>query len=255
MNVLKVMAVVVFCCTSISGQHYITLGLGGSGMKNTSADLDRFAETYNTVNGFLPGDGLEGFGWSLGIRPEAGYRYFGKWNAGVVLGYQSFIENDFANFAGNQQRRLEIRMTGIFADFEFGIPYDHWLFNGVGSLYFFRKTRINSTFSTSAGMESSQTLDGIYDSGSDVSFDLGISAGYFKNNLMVLGKITVPVYTGGSTVIFTDDSPDKVAINIEKFPDDYFQYAEGTPYKGVSSDVDGMKIILTLVYAIGDKRK
>ncbi len=248
---LLLVCVVCGCFFTLHAQHYLTVGIGFSGMNNNSQDLDQFTETYNFVNGFQVGRGLQGFGWSLGVRPEVGYRYIGKWNGGLILGFQNFSENDFARFADSQSRRLELKMRSLFADLEFGLPFKNWLLNGVASFYFLRKTEINSTFNRPVGVPDNQTLSGLYTSDSATSLDLGFAVGYFQKRLLVMGKVTFPVYTGGEAAILNDDDSEKAALNIDGFPNDYLAYAQGETYKGVASDVDGVKVSLVLVYTIG----
>jgi hypothetical protein len=242
-------------CSQLQAQHYVTLGIGASGMNNDSKDLDLFKETYNAVNGLSAEQGFQGFGWSLGIRPEAGYRYLGRWNAGIIAGYQNFIEHDFADFSNGESRKLELKMHSFFAELELGLPWKDFLFNGVASFYFNRKTSLKSEYSALVGETDEKSLSGTYTSPAATSFDLGFAAGYFKKPLMFMLKVMFPAFTGGESEILTDNAADKIAANIEKFPDDYLKYVQLQAYKGVASDVDGMKVILTLAYTISLKKQ
>ena len=64
-----------------------------------------------------------------------------------------------------------------------------------------------------------------------------------------MGKISYPIYTGGSDDRLIDNTPAKVSDNLQKFPDDYWAYIAQESYDGIPSNIDGLKFLITLSYA------
>ena len=116
-------------------------------------------------------------------------------------------------------------------------------------VFFNRKLTIESNYYGQASDRKS-SLSGIYKGNAPLATDLGIAIGVFREPVFLIGKITYPLHTGGKSNILQDRSIKKIADGWIYFPDDFVQYVEGEPYKGVASDIDGLKIMVTLAIGI-----
>ena len=131
MKTIPIWIILLVLTNQLLAQHFVTFGIGFSGMLNNSDDLNRFTETYNFVNSPTLRSPLNGFNWSLGLRPEVGYRYLDKWNTAFVIGIHRSVEHDFANFTNGESRKLELRISGGFLDCEIGRRWNNFIINSM----------------------------------------------------------------------------------------------------------------------------
>ncbi len=236
-------------------QHYVTLGGGFSLSFYDSDDLDHFKETYNLVNSPNLASLMMGIGGGEGLRGEIGYRHLGRLGAAVLIGWQRFSRSDLAEFNNGEVRRIELKLSSLYLEYEFGHTLENFLFvNGVVTVFLNRKFTLESIYSVPMGEVPKKRLSGTYKSDPSLSTDLGIAVGIFKKPLFLIGKITYPLFTGGSSNVLQDRSSEKIADGTNIFPRDYVDFLNEPTYEGVTSDIDGLKISLTLAFAITLKK-
>lgn len=235
------------CKSQLWAQHYVTLGMGFSGAFFDSEDLDRFKETYNLVNSPYLANYMRGIGGSVGLRWEFGYRYLGRMGMAVLVGIQNYIAKDGAQYRNGEARNLELEMNSLYVECEMGYTHNIFFVNGVFTFFFNRTLILESTYS---GLMSESPLNGTYIGDTSVSRDIGIAIGIFKDPIIITGKITYPIFTGGVSTILQDKRIEKVENGTDVFPNDYVEYNYGKTYDGVSGDIDGLKILVTVAYAI-----
>ncbi len=189
---------------------------------------------------------MDGFNFSFGVRPVIGYRYFGKWNHAVLIGIQNSTAYDLADFSAGDRREFILKINSVFTDYEFGYNWGSYFVNGAISLHFNRQTELKGKYKT-VETDSVNSLSGTYKGGTSFSSDVGIVFGYFNEPIILTAKITFPVYTGGESQLLKDSRTDK---QTSTFPKDYIKYSQGQSYPGVASNIDGLKIIISLSYAI-----
>lgn len=227
-----------------SGQNYVTLGLGYSLGVFESKDLELFTKTYNEVNRPYMLDPMGGFRVPMGVQGTVGFRHFSPLNYAVRVGYQFFISKDFAHFQNFDRRDYSLTIQSVFLELESGYMIHDFFFNGLTTFSFFRKVKMKSSYK---GYQELSALDGTYSADPHTSSDVGVHFGYFKDPFILSLKVTYPVYTGGENAVLVDPNPKKVALHTEKFPDDFESSLFSQPYKGVASNIDGLKIIISLI--------
>lgn len=237
--------------SAVTGQGYFTLGGGFGFMFPESADLDNFTETYNSVNAAGLAQPLEGFGGSAGAaRVEGGYRWLGKPGGAVLFGWFGSQKKDVAAFGNGETRSLELKITGLYLETELGYYRDNFFLNGLVSFVFNRTASIESRYSNPLGSVTTKSLNGTYKGTVDFSTDLGIVAGFLKEPLFLMFKIAYPVYRGSESEKLRDKNSEKIADGTDKFPSDYVAYVNSPTYPGVASNINGLKIWLTVGLAI-----
>ncbi len=235
------------CKSQLWAQHYITLGLGFSGAFYDSKDLDRFKETYNLVNKQSLSMFMQGIGEMVGFRWEGGYRYRGRLGIAVLVGTQNYIGKDAAQYRNGETRNLELEMNNLYVECEIGRTHKIFFLNGIVTFFFNRTLILESTYS---GLMSESPLNGTYIGDTSVSTDMGIAIGIFKDPIIITGKITYPIFTRGGSTVLQDKRIEKVENGTAIFPNDYVDYCYSKTYDGIASDIDGLKILVTVAYAI-----
>ena len=229
----------------VFAQHYIT---GGAGLIIGLVDsdgLDRFVSSYNQVNAPVLTNPVSNFSNVFGVRGELGYRYLHDISAAALIGYQNYSFEDVSNFSNGESRSFELSFNNIFIEGELGYKFGNFLVNGMLGLYLNRNVEIETSYTGT----SDRSLSGIYKNKTCYSSDIGISFGIQKNSFFLMGKISYPIYTGGSDDRLIDNTPAKVSDNLQKFPDDYWAYVQSENYDGVASNIDGLRFLITLSYA------
>ena len=84
--------------------------------------------------------------------------------------------------------------------------FGNFLLNGILGFYVNRNVVLEATYNGLAN----QALTGKYPGETSFSSDIGISFGVLKKPFFLLGRITYPIYTGGSDDRLTDNNPDKI---------------------------------------------
>ena len=247
-KILLILLIFIICKSQLWAQHYLTLGVGFSGMSLNSKDLDKFKETYNLVNGSNLALLMDGMGIVLGLRGEIAYRYLGKFGGSVSVGYQGYKGQDGVRYNNGETRNLTFKMNSMYLGCEYGITRNTFFVNGLVTTFFNRKILIDCVYSGPPEEVSRKTLNGNYSSDNSFSTDIGIVVGILRNPIILTAKITYPLYTGGKSNVLQDKN--KVAANKDVFPDDYVAYTYGEHYDGVACNIDGLKIMLTFIYAI-----
>ena len=256
---MKKMIVSLFVVTVLSprssAQDYLTLTSGLSTMFHRSEDLNRFKDTYNLVNGQNLYQPMQGFGAPAGLCWEIGYRRLKRWDTAVLTGYQTYTASDKAEYNDGARRNLKCTISSLYVGAEVGRTFGHFFVNGVSTVFFNRKLRIESTYSGALGVKTPEkSLDGTYESGTSLSADIGIAAGFFKKPVFIIAKITYPVYTGGKSFVLRDNRSEKAADGTDVFPDDYVSYYYGDPYEGIHTNIDGLKITVSAAIAFRLKK-
>ncbi len=248
---MKKVFIIFFClivCKSPSlAQHYFTLGLGFSGAFFKSKDLNRFTETYNSVNSPYLAKYLRGIEGAVGLRWEVGYRYMGRLGIAVLAGLQNYISKDAATYQNGETRNLQLEMNSMVVEWEIGHAHNNLFISGVFTLFFNRKLILESEYS---GLLEKDPLSGTYISDATISTDLGIAIGIIRRQIILSGKITYPLFTGGKSTVLKDKRLEKIADGIDIFPADYADYCFGKSYTGIKSNIDGLKILVTVAFAI-----
>ena len=227
-----------------SGQNYITFGLGYSMGVFKSKGLDLFKKSYNAVNRPYMLDPMGGFRVPMGVQAEVGFRHFAPFDYAIQGGYQFFISKDFAQFQNYDRREYSLTFQSVFLELEAGYMFRDFFFNGVTTFSLYRKVKMKSKYK---GYQELSALDGNYSADPHISSDLGIHLGYFKDPFILSLKVTYPVYTGGGDVVLVDNNPKKVALNTNVFPDDFESALFNQEYKGVASNIDGLKVIISII--------
>ena len=228
-------------------QHYFTFGVGFSGAFFKSEDLDHFKDTYNLVNSSSLAKYMRGIDGAVGLRWEVGYRYMGGLSTSVLIGLQNNTSKDAATYQNGETRSLELDMNGLFVEWELGQARNQFFINGLITLFLNRKLILESKYSDTTKKE---PLSGVYSSDATISTDLGIAIGIIRRQIILSGKITYPIFTGGKSNFLKDKRLEKIADGIDTFPADYADYCFGKSYKGVRSNIDGLKILVSIAFAI-----
>lgn len=240
---------------TLKGQGYFTLGGGFGFMFPESGGLDRFTKTYNSVNAAGLTHPLGGFDGSAGAaRVEGGYRYLGKFSSAVLFGWFGSQIKDTAVFGNGESRNLELKLNNLYVETELGYSRNNYILNGFATFFFNRTVQIESQYSGPLGDITIKLLNGTYKGKVNFSTDLGITAGFLKEPLFFLLKIAYPVYRGSENEDLRDKGSDKINSGTDKFPGDYFEYVNSPTYPGVASNVDGLKLWLTVAFALPAKK-
>lgn len=245
-----------FCFSTAQTQHYLTPGVGYSLAFFDSDDLELFKDSYNFINkprGLLTQ--FHGLKQPVGIRFEMGYFHFGKLSTHAHIGFQNYVTKDFAEFDNHENRELILKLRSFFIEGGIGPRFGKFFINGITTIYFHRKISLESIFNGPEDPQGVSPLDGEFQSTSSISTDFGIAVGINKDPIVLTLKITYPLFTGGSNDVLTDDNLAKVKAGTSLFPAN-FQTAllslnpeselYGKPYDGIRSNIDGLKIIITL---------
>ena len=239
----------VIFTSSVFGQHLLLGGFGVNGLIINSNDLERFTSTYNSVNVASLTSPFKGLNDAFGIGFTAGYWHLRKYNSAILFGYQSFNDKNAAQFANGENRKLELKINHFYVEGQAGRSWDNLIFNGLVSVYLNRQISLESSYLEPGGQQIPKTLDGTYSATHPFSIDLGVAFGVYRAPLVLMGRLSYPIYINTDTEVLTDSNPTKVQDGTHIFPDDYFAYTNGTPYDGVSSKIDGLKISLTVYFA------
>lgn len=234
-------------------QNYIAPGIGFSGAFYQSNGLDRFKKSYNAIYNPYLSDLLDGLGQVMGIRWEIGYRHIDRVGFAGLVGMQNYTSNDLAQFQNGEVREFELKLKSIFLEGELGITFKKKFFvNGVGTFFFNRKLSLKSTYSNQFTDEdiTDRALNGSYKGDTSISFDMGIALGVFRDPMILIVKITYPIFTIGGSSVLEDNKLEKIENHTSVFPDDYRAYLLSEPYSGIASDIDGLKISLIVAFAI-----
>ena len=246
-TILLIILLLTLTGSSVYAQRYLTLSLGYSAALLGSDELNLFKDTYNGIWGpdlYRP---LKGFGASVGIRWAVGYRRWAPINLGISVGSLNFSSTDEARFY-NASRQFKLDVKTWFIDFEAGKSFKKLFINGALSVCFKRDVTLQSVYSTA--IEEKQALDGTYTGLTAVSSDIGLVVGFFKEPVFISAKVTYPLFTGGGSRMLQDRSPEKLEEGTYIFPDDYEAYLYSEGYRGVKSNIDGLKILMMAEFAI-----
>lgn len=248
MKTLPALGFVVVLPLLASAQHFVTAGAGFGAIVLNSTDLDQFENTYNYVNNTALQSFLRGFDAGFGLQLETGYRHLAPLSKAITAGWQSHRSRDLAEFGNGEIRNLELRINSFQVSGELGRGWRNAFVNGLACVSFGRKTRLESELVHADTVRN--PLTGTYTSAAAISLDAGLAFGLHREPVFLVAKISYPVYTGGRSKKLEDRAPEKVADGLSLFPDDYINFLERQPYAGVASDIDGLKIAVTIAFAL-----
>lgn len=231
--------------SQIKPVQIFTVGFGYSTCLTQSDGLDSFKESFNWVYLDALSNPMKGIGPAIGPRWTLGYRWLDKTSKALSIGYQTFSGNDVGNFGNGETRNITLRIKGLFIEGEYGKMFKNMFVNGAATIYFRRDVELESSYAPER-QNDKQALDGTYEGITAVSADLGLVFGLYKDPVVISIRIMYPVLTGGGSTNLKDNSPDKIANETFIFPDDYYSYLFGGSYKGVKSNIDGLKITMTM---------
>jgi hypothetical protein len=246
--------IVTVCAPQLWAQQYLTIGMGYSGAFFGSDDLNHFKETYNWVNAPSLFKGLRGFAGSVGLRWEIGYRYLNRLSGAVLVGIQTYENQDMARYFNGEARELQLEIKSLYIEGEIGKTYKSFFVNGLFVLFFNRRITLKSEYDEIWGEEPKSGLDGTYEGLTSNSADLGISFGFFKDPFLLTLKVTYPLYTGGRSSVLRKVKSEKSKDRVPFFPSDYEAFLYGDAYHGVSNNIDGLKILVTGAFAMKIKK-
>ncbi len=230
----------ILLCGSEAGisQDHIQLQIALAGMFHNSADLDNFTTTYNAYNQNFLVRSLGGMSTLVGWRWGVGYRHLDRFNYAMMVGMYQVGAEDQAGFSNGERREFKLDISSPFVDLDAGYYDGTFLFNGLLTFYFTKKTRLETGYVSFDPEE--RPLDGVYRGETNLSIDLGIMAGMLKYPFLITARVSSPIYTSH------DES--SLSNGISEFPSDYFSYMGKGKYPGLSSEIDGFKIFITLGY-------
>ena len=242
-------ALMLACHASAAfAQHYLTAGAGFGLMQFHSRDLALFEDTYNRVNvNFGQVVLLRGFDLGIGLSGEASYRHLGKWSKSITLGYQEYSATDIAAFTGGAERNLKLTANHVYLQPTFGITKKNIFLEGLITLYGARRFTLNSRLLED---DTPNALTGKYKAKVSLAADFGVAFGATSGPILLLAKISYPLRKVGRTKILIDPAPAKTAANLNAFPDDFIKFVAQESYKGVASDIDGLKFMVSLNFAL-----
>lgn len=235
--------------TPLPAQHYLAVGGGFTSTWYKSDDLQLFRNTYNAINAGALVQPLKGFDAGVGLQAEAGYRYLGRFSLALLGGWQQQSSADAARFGIGESRRLKLRTSNIYASTEAGFTNGAWFINGLAIFHFNRQLRIESTYQGEP-TNTPNALDGTYRGKAGFAADLGVAFGLMRAPLFLVAKVSYPVYTGGENRLLDDPAPAKIDDNLNFFPDDFIKFVDLQSYKGVASNIDGWKVMITFALII-----
>ncbi|MBC8186521.1 hypothetical protein H8E88_36025 [candidate division KSB1 bacterium] len=233
-------------------QKYVTVGAGVSGAFYNSKGLKEFKETYNLMNQNYLKQLMKGLSQPLGLRGEIAFRYFSdRFNFAGLAGLQHYTIKDVAEYHNTESRYFELKATGLYLEGEFGLNFDGFFVNGVVTLFHNNGVTLKSEYSFPPTTEETiKALDGNFKGESYYSTDLGMAFGIVKEPIVISLKVTYPVYAVGGSAVLRDKNSTKVTMGTDIFPDDYGAYLFSEPYDGIKSNIDGLKILLTVAFVI-----
>ena len=247
----KLLTVVLFLSISpLQAQHILTLGLGFSASFYDAEKMQNFSNTYNFVNQDNLGSFMQGIDGAEGLRFEAGYRYVGRTNWGVLTGFQLFTRKNNARFNNGEVRNLELKWDSFYTEFELGRTWNIFFINGLLAFNFNRKLKIESNYFDGFGIPLEKLLNGTYKNSSLFTADAGFAIGFYRRALYLSLKFAFPVFITNRSKVFRDKSPVKIAEGSDRFPDDYIFFLNGEDYQGVSNEFNGLKVTLAVSCAI-----
>lgn len=252
MRKILIISLCLIVTRSQSGaQQLITFGVGFSGSFYHSADLDRFQKTYNLVYQQHLAKYMQGLDQAFGLRWEIGYRRPGRPGIAVLTGIQNYTSRDLAQFENAETRKLELQLKSLYLECEAGSTHKNFFLNGVLTLFFNRKLALKSTYSNPMDVDiPNKSLNGNYKGDTSISTDVGIMVGFYKEPIILAVKMTYPVFTAGRSSVLRDDKIEKVNDGTNIFPDNYEAFLIRKPYDGVASDINGLKVSVTIALAI-----
>ena len=238
-RLLILLSIGIVCCGSRRGfgQDHLQLHVALAGMFQNSTDLDNFTATYNAVNREHLVRELDGMTTLVGWRWGAGYRHLDRFNYALTVGMYEVGAEDQGRFSNGERRDFALDVSSAFLDLDAGYFNGDFLFNGVLTFYFNRQVRLETGY-VSFDPEN-RPLDGIYRGEVSFAMDLGIMAGMLKYPFLITEKLTYPVYTSHGNALSNGSA---------EFPSDYFAFVSKGTYPGLSSNIDGLKIFITLGY-------
>jgi len=251
-NFFTVVFVLLFFNTLLFAQKYVTVGAGVSGAFYNSDGLKKFKKTYNLMNQNYLKQYMKGISQPLGLRGEVAFRYFSdSFNFAGLAGMHYYTVKDVAEYHNTESRYFEFKATSLYLEGEFGLNFDGLFVNGVVTLFHNNGVSLKSEYTFPPTTEETlKALDGTYKGESYYSTDLGIAVGIVKEPIILSCKVTYPVYTVGGSSVIRDKNSTKIAMGTDIFPDDYGAYLFSEPYDGIKSNIDGLKIVLTVAFVI-----
>ncbi len=238
---------------SLQAQHFITLGMGLGRTFYNSNDLTTFTETYNAVNAPNLVTSFHGIENAIGIGWGIGYRYYRSITTAFFVGIQNYDKKDAAKFGNGEKRELNFNTNSIFIEYDLGPSFNKLFICGLLGIYY-RNLKIESTYYRLTSQDPPTSLTGVYKSNGSLSSDIGITAGFCRFPAILAIKITYPIYVGGGTKVLRDNNETKIAEGLDKFPDDYLAYVSREAYTGVKSDIDGLKLAITISLGLRFKK-
>jgi len=231
---------VILCAMSNQGfgQKHLQLHIALAGMFPNSDDLDNFTTTYNTLNQNYLARHLDGLSPTVGWRWGAGYRHFDKFNYALMIGMYQVGSEDQARFANGERREFKLYISSPFAELDAGYFTGTYLFNGLLTFYFNKQIKLETDYVTFDPED--RPLDGIYRGQVNLTVDMGAKVGMIKYPFLITALISFPVYSSHEGTALSNGT--------NEFPGDYFSYVGKGEYPGLSADIDGFKIFVTLGY-------
>jgi len=214
-----------------------------------SDDLDEFRDTYNRFHRDFQLGLINEFGGlhlPVGIRLELAYQYFGKLVGYANFGFQSFITKDFAEFDNREERKLELKQRSLFIEGGIGPRLKQFFIAGIFTVYFNKNLSLESTYNFVEDPNQPYPLTGKYESDKTISADFGIAFGFVKDPITLTLKIAYPLFTGGKNEFLKDDNLAKITAGTSVFPNNFDDSHFGDPYKGIESNIDGLKMMFTI---------
>ncbi|RMF60967.1 MAG: hypothetical protein D6748_02830 [Calditrichaeota bacterium] len=229
-------------------QHYLTGGVGFSLSFLESEDLKNFTSTYNQVNE----PGLEKYlngltGDAAGLAFAFGFRYISKWTISFEIGRDEIIKKDAARFGIGEERHLTLKLQSNTVTLGVGRTFGKMFLQGVATYHFARRVTLKSSYTRLSGEPPKKSLTGTYRSSDNTSTDLGVEIGVLRKPFILVGKISYPLHTGGRKDYLRSFDTIKIENQTDLFPGDFWEYVDQTHYRGVGSDIDGLKVMITLL--------
>ncbi len=246
----------IFCAllltlpSALLSQTYLSFGSGLSLQTLSSGDLNRFRASYDRVNAPHLARGLQGFDGPVGLRWELGLRKIGTRSMAFILAAQSWSSQDLAEFSNGARRTLLLSFSRLTAETEYGLGTGNHFINALVVFSFNRRMRIESRYKGNPPDKLEKRLSGTYDSLAGQAIDIGLSAGYLREPLLLILRMTLPVVTSGSDSFLIDQTKGPEHDDFRTFPADYHNFASGLPYAGIRSNIDGFKITLMAAFVL-----
>ncbi len=237
--------VLLFSLTpTASAQRYVTVGSGLGLLMLDNQELNRFRESYGQVNAADLYQTFRGFDGPAGLRWEVGLRTVAEHSMALTIASQGWQSQDWADFNNGDRRNLLLTFNRITLEGEYGLGMGNHFINALFVLSLRRSITMESSYSGGTPGKLEKTLSGTYKSTPAIAYDVGFSAGYIREPLLFILRLTLPVYTGGSDSFLLDQAKNARLGEFSIFPADYISYAAGIPYAGLRSNIDGFKITL-----------